>query len=902
MSSFVSSSACRGQRPLGLVPSRLYEREHLIARLLKERRVARFVVAPDGFGKTALVFEYADVVFSFKHVFWFKCTSPCFIRDLDHAILLEEVLATDRKPSLVVLEDVPRFGPDRSRALSVFIDALLEVGSEVIVTCTPSNDAYTALHRDRLLLTGFDLLLEDFELRTHMAHGGLNAKRYHEIIPAERVACLRWGEAGDFDFAASIGREELPGDVSMALLAIMVLGQGSLASLSLFVAEKRLPEVLGLLEASYPHLGIDLAHGSFEAAHLSVEALASGCAPLFDRAARFSRFENRSALAGRFADALVSQGSFDRAVGIIASFSSRLHAQEWLINRGWDLLLGRAPYQAYWLFERLAKDPAHESGALCVLGAWAAYVLDDIPHAESLAKRVLLGRSVDDFDRVLSSFLLLKLEPNELRDRALNCMTLLISAGSVQSARVRHCELDLDIPLGDEAWKAYALLPLACARSAAEGAKTWLALRDSLLGQTARRAKHGVPRVASPETVLALAAMMVVGKACDGLHSPNFPTDHGEGGSLANVERPLSEVVAYLVDVIDEALAAQRGFGWLELEAAHSLHDLHVAAPHLLSASQLAFKDAPSLRSAQAEMLSMRASYARLRAEKERKVMEYNHTHPDPFRKDLRIMRPEASVLRSAHPTLRVKLFGSFEVKVGDVEVGFRLARQRKAKVLLAALVIGRGREMSRDYLASLLWPGSSPRAARKNFYAVWVALLRVLEVNGSCPYLIRDESGCRLDPRLLSCDVEEYEALCRYLLLGKVEDWEWRSLYLRLSDLCSQDLMPSEESNDYICRQRDRYRLNLTDALVFASGRLLQAGELQGSIWFAREAWQRDLRREDACMALMRAQAASGQRGSAIESFFTLKRCLADDLGIDPSPRIVELYGSILEPEAIPA
>lgn len=902
MSSFVSSSACRGQRPLGLVSSRLYERPHLIARLLKERRVARFVVAPDGFGKSSLVFEYADVVFSFKHVFWFKCGSPCFIRDLDHAVLLDEVLAADKKPSLVVLEDVPRFGPERSRALSLFVDALLEVGSEVIVTCTPSNDAYTALHRDRLLLTGFDLLLEDFELRTQVAHGSLDAKRYHDIIAAERVACLRWNESGERAFAASIGKEELPGDVSMAMLAIMVLGHGSLDSLSVFVAQKRLPEVLGLLEAAYPYLGIDLAHGSFEAAHLGVEALAFGCGPLFDRAARSSHFESRSALAGRFADALVAQGSFDRAVGVMALLSSRPQALEWLGNRGWSLIFGHAPYQAYWLFDRLAKDPAHESASLCVLGAWAAYVLDDAPNAQALAKRALLGKTADEFDRILSSFLLLKLEPCDLHERALDSMALSLSAASVQRARVARGEIDLSIPRKGKAWRAYAQISLACARSASEAAAVWLALRDGLLSQTAKQAKAGLPQVAKPDTVLALAAMSVLNKACEDLSSPDLRIGVGEGEHSESLEHLLSGIIAYLADLVGEALSSQRGFGWLTLEAAHCLHDLHGVASHLFTPSQLAFKDAPALRSAQAEMLSMRASYARLRAEKERKVKEYNHTHPDLFRKEVRVLRPEASVLRNAYPTLRVNLFGSFEVKVGDTEVGSRLVRQRKAKALLAALVIGRGREMSRDYLASLLWPGSSAKAARKNFYGVWMALSRVLEVDGSCPYLIRDESGCRLETQLLSSDVEEYEALCRYLLLGKVEDWEWHSLFMQVSDICSQDLMPSEEGNDYICRQRDRYRLNLTDALVFASSRLLQAGELQGSIWFAREAWHRDLRREDACMALMRAQAASGQRGSAIESFFTLRRCLAEDLGIDPSPRIVELYSAILEPEAIPA
>ena len=52
-----------------------------------------------------------------------------------------------------------------------------------------------------------------------------------------------------------------------------------------------------------------------------------------------------------------------------------------------------------------------------------------------------------------------------------------------------------------------------------------------------------------------------------------------------------------------------------------------------------------------------------------------------------------------------------------------------------------------------------------------------------------------------------------------------------------------------------------LVDALIGATRRLIDVGEAQWGVWFARMALSHDNLREDACMALMKAQVASAQR-----------------------------------------
>ena len=155
MPDFLAKAACRVRRPQHLAARRIFPRPDLIAKLLRERHVARFVVAPDGYGKTALALEYADTVHRFEHVAWLDGRIPCFLRDLDRGIVAEALLEADREPLLVVIEDVPPLDPARVDALSSDMDRLLERGCEVLVTCSPACDAF-ARHRDRVRLSAED--------------------------------------------------------------------------------------------------------------------------------------------------------------------------------------------------------------------------------------------------------------------------------------------------------------------------------------------------------------------------------------------------------------------------------------------------------------------------------------------------------------------------------------------------------------------------------------------------------------------------------------------------------------------------------------------------------------------------------------------------------------------------
>ena len=149
MLTYLATSACRGKRPPQFAAHRAYSRPALVSRLLRERNVARFLVAPPGFGKSSVVLEYAETVFGFNQVYWLDCTSPCFLRDLDGESIASGLLDATEPAFLAVFEDVPLLDGARVDAFCALLDTLLDRGCEVIVTCTPLCDAFAA-ERDRM--------------------------------------------------------------------------------------------------------------------------------------------------------------------------------------------------------------------------------------------------------------------------------------------------------------------------------------------------------------------------------------------------------------------------------------------------------------------------------------------------------------------------------------------------------------------------------------------------------------------------------------------------------------------------------------------------------------------------------------------------------------------------------
>lgn len=885
MTRFLEQSACKGNRPHHLSSRCHYSRPDLITRLLRERHVARFLIAPDGFGKTGLAMEYADTVFSFEHVFWINAKSPCFLRDLDEGIIVPTLTELDITEFLVVVEDVPLLDRVRAAALSEVFDELLARGCEVLVTCTPSSDAYEPLQHDRLKLSAVDLLLSDIEIDAIRPADDQALRRASSVPEIERIPGLSWGPAGsESAFLTDALREELPADLLLAMATMLILGKGSLADIEVFGSFGE--DLTALLATNYPYLGIDRKRERFKTSEFSLSALARTLDTKLDILAARSHLADRDELTKRWADALLSRAQGERACALVATLCSRSTRASWLAERSYALMRQACILPAHQLYLSLGTQVSAKTPLLELGEALRLVVLGNLSLALTIANRLAFDLQVPVGIRALAALVIVRKGEDTARERAQEELARLMELSKASDAAATKGITTSGAPEWPtlDFWRPLAQMQLALLND-----PNWL--MHATIGDSKEQLAH------TDKDALALAAAWALTEV----------TERDERTSTAGSKRAkadpnqeaetLSRIYQYILSRLAE-LEAPGGnlfvaIAGLALERARE-RGILPTSPALRAAEAL------SLHQTEMALLFQRRTFERATQKKAERRAERVATHPDAYL-DGRYL-PKKSNAPTMVPLLTVNLFGGLDVRIGNTPVASTLLRRQKVKTLLAILVLNRGREFPRDRLVSIMWPESDLESARKNFYSVWSHLRRALSdtSSGSCPYLVRQQNGCRLNERLCVTDVTRFDAVCRTLLFEHPGGDGWADLYTEIEETFADDLLPSEEENEFIVQARKDRRVQLVDALVAAAERLIVANNAQQGLWFARAALRRDRTREDAYTALMRAQIAAGQRTAALETYFECRRFLTNELGIDPSLTTMELYHSIIETEEI--
>ena len=121
-----------------LMAADLFMRRTLLASMVAGRRSLRFLLAPDGYGKTSLALTYAKLAFGLKSFWWVDSRDPRFMLDLDFCAAerpneLREFVAS-HSPSLLVFDDVPCLSCERERAFMRLLADASSRGWEVLVT------------------------------------------------------------------------------------------------------------------------------------------------------------------------------------------------------------------------------------------------------------------------------------------------------------------------------------------------------------------------------------------------------------------------------------------------------------------------------------------------------------------------------------------------------------------------------------------------------------------------------------------------------------------------------------------------------------------------------------------------------------------------------------------------
>jgi DNA-binding SARP family transcriptional activator len=213
---------------------------------------------------------------------------------------------------------------------------------------------------------------------------------------------------------------------------------------------------------------------------------------------------------------------------------------------------------------------------------------------------------------------------------------------------------------------------------------------------------------------------------------------------------------------------------------------------------------------------------------------------------------------------------------------GFRLSRlgcplriTAGGERLLALLVL-QGGPVSRRVAAGTLWPDKHEHRAAGNLRSViWRLPPGLVEATGT---LVALGPG-------VCCDVVDLVSRCRRLIGGTpgtvAADLD--------PDRYGADLLPSW-SEDWVGIERERLRQLRIHALDALTGRLIETGRYHDAIAAGLSSVAADPLRESAHRMVINAHLAEGNRSEALRHYDRFRELLADELGLEPSPRLTGL------------
>jgi DNA-binding SARP family transcriptional activator len=226
--------------------------------------------------------------------------------------------------------------------------------------------------------------------------------------------------------------------------------------------------------------------------------------------------------------------------------------------------------------------------------------------------------------------------------------------------------------------------------------------------------------------------------------------------------------------------------------------------------------------------------------------------------------------------------------------------------MLLAYLLLGRGKRHSRDNLAGVFWPELSQDRARSALNTALWRLRRIVE--SACPrgtYLQTAATGdvafnCASDYWL---DVEAFEGQVEALIVRPPEalGHEEAERLAPVLRLYVGDLLESCP-DDWIVPERERLRRLYTEGMAHLMRYRRLSGAYDEALAWGMRILDMDPLREDIHREMMQLYVQSGQRPLAVRQYELCRRVLDAELGIPPMDETQALYAHIVPLPVTPA
>ena len=248
---------------------------------------------------------------------------------------------------------------------------------------------------------------------------------------------------------------------------------------------------------------------------------------------------------------------------------------------------------------------------------------------------------------------------------------------------------------------------------------------------------------------------------------------------------------------------------------------------------------------------------------------------------------------------LRLLFLGAFQASLqNQPPLQFQT---NKVRALLAYLAVEPARTHPRATLAGLLWP-EMPEANARNNLSKALGMLRQALGDREHPNLYLDvhHRHVRFNPDGdYWLDVAEFQ---QKTARQATDAQLLKAVDLYQGEFLSGFSLPDAAAfEEWLLLWRERLHQQMLAALARLTTRLLDRGQPEQALPYARRQLELDAWREAAHAQLMQALALAGKRSEALAHFDLCRSLLVEELGVAPAPETVALYEAIKDGQVTP-
>lgn len=251
---------------------------------------------------------------------------------------------------------------------------------------------------------------------------------------------------------------------------------------------------------------------------------------------------------------------------------------------------------------------------------------------------------------------------------------------------------------------------------------------------------------------------------------------------------------------------------------------------------------------------------------------------------------------------MRIRLLGPLEIEDGPRRLGPADFGGGKPKQLLEILLTERGKVVSKDRIADLLWHDELPQDASATIDTYVSVLRRHLEPATTharnSRYIRRIRPGYLFDTSETEVDVDRFQALMSEGQRARNEgDLEGAGdAFAAAIDLYRGAYLEDEPQASWVLGPRERLKRAYIALLVTAAEVATARGDFNRGVHLCERAMEHDAMCEEAYRWAMLCSYALGRLDEALRTFQRCSKTLAQELGASPMPETEALHRRILQ------